>query len=109
MARAINKEIVFDGQGTAATSKAFGCTNAATLKVQLEGTGEGVSLSIKGRVGNEMDYENIAIFKDSDLSQLSTISTNGTYSCDITGFDSVVADLTAITSGNIKVCLKAVE
>lgn len=63
----------------------------------------GGSITVSGKLVGASDYTTLALIDNASFDLVSSISTNGLYSVDIVGIDSMKVDINGATAGTISV------
>lgn len=77
--------------------------NGDTLQIEVSGTGLLFSLTVYGKVDINSDYSPLSTIKLDGFDVNQAITSNGIYSCGISGISRIKVELTTIGSGTVNV------
>ena len=108
MAKCYNSKLVFNNITAPALSKPMSIGSGELLKIQVDGTATSFSIKVTGSVASGMEYNELKIIKDVDETESTSITSEGTYSCDVSGLFAVKFEVTSLSGGNLKLFAKSI-
>ena len=108
MAKCYNSKLIFNNITAPVLSKPMSIGSGELLKIQVDGTATSFSIKVTGSVASGMEYNELKIIKDIDDSESTSITSEGTYSCDVSGLFAVKFEATSLSGGNLKLFAKSI-
>ena len=108
MAKCYNSKLIFNNITKPTLSKPMSIGSGEVLKIQVDGTATSFSIKVTGSVASGMEYNELKIVKDIDDSESTSITSEGTYSCDVSGLFAVKFEATSLSGGDLKLFAKSI-
>lgn len=108
MAKCYNSKLIFNNITKPTLSKPMSIGSGEVLKIQVDGTATSFSIKVTGSVASGMEYNELKIVKDIDDSENTSITSEGTYSCNVSGLFAVKFEVTSLSGGEIKLFAKSI-